>query len=446
MLSITKIRANPEHAKARLVGRLDDPGLIDSLLDLDERRRQAVTEQGDLRRRKNENARATQAAGADERQQLIEEGRRLNGLVAEKDSLVKQLEAELYAVASALPNVPHPSVPVGPDATANVTVSEWGAKPSFDFAPRPHWQVGELLGLDIPRGARMAGSRFYALTGDLALLELALAQFMFHHHVVAGYRPVIPPYLVDSEAMHGCAQLPKFEDGLYSTPSDLRDDSDRRLYLIPTAESAMASMHRGEILDVDNLPLDYVAFSPCFRRETSAGGSDSRGIKRVHQFHKVELFKFTRSDTSYHELESLTESAESILQLLELPYRKVVLSTGDMGFGASKTYDLEVWIPSEQTYSEISSCSNVQDFQARRLNIRYRGQDGRTSFVHMLNGSGLAVGRTMIAILENHQRADGSVYIPEPLRPYLHGRDELLPNSVAPAGLAHGSVPGPKGE
>ena len=446
MLSIKEIREDPGIVKARLIGRLDDPGLINSLLDLDKRRRQAVAEQGDLRRRKNDNAHATRTAEPDERQQLIEEGRRLNGLVAEKDALVKQIEDELYLVAGKLPNLPHPSVPVGPDATANITVSEWGRQPCFDFAPRPHWEVGELLGLDIPRGTRMSGSRFYTLLGEVALLELALAQLMIDQHVLAGYKPVIPPFLVDSEAMYGCAQLPKFEDGLYSTPADLRDDSNRRLYLIPTAESAMASMHRGEILDEDSLPLDYVAFSPCFRRETSAGGRDSRGIKRVHQFHKVELFKFTKSDTSYDELESLTEAAEHILQLLELPYRKVVLSTGDMGFGASKTYDLEVWIPSEQTYSEISSCSNVQDFQARRLNIRYRGQDGRTSFIHMLNGSGLAVGRTMIAILENHQRANGSVYIPEPLRPYLQGRDELRPDAATLVGPGSRPVLGPKGE
>ena len=430
MLNIQTIRSHTEQVKVRLTERLDDTALIDELLELDDRRREAIAKQDDLRRRRNENAQATRAAGTDERQQLIEEGRRIGRLVAEQGALVKQIENAVNSIAGVIPNLPHESVPTGRDEQTNETVSTWGTKPTFDFTPRPHWEVGEALGLDIPRGVGMSGSRFYLLSGQAALLEVALARLMIDLHVRAGYKLVIPPFLVDYEAMHGCAQLPKFEDGLYSTPADLQDENGRRLYLIPTAESALASLHRDEILDADLLPLNYVGYSPCFRRETSAGGRDVRGIKRVHQFTKVELFKFTHPDTSYNELESLTQAAEQVLRLLGLPYRKVVLSTGDMGFGASKTYDLEVWTASNGVYSEISSCSNVQDFQARRLQTRYRESGGRPDYVHMLNGSGLAVGRTMIAILENYQRADGSVRIPEALQPYLFGFEVLEPETA----------------
>ena len=429
MLDISLIRGHTAEVKIRLADRLDDPTLIDRLPELDDRRRDAVARQSKLRRQRNENARATRAADESERQKFIEEGRRLGRLVTEQDALVKQIEDDLNATAIAIPNLPHESVPLGRDEAANKVVSEWGIKPEFGFDPLPHWEIGLKFGLDIARGVRMSGSRFYVLEGSAALLELGLIQFMISQQVLAGYNPLIPPFMVDEEAMYGCGQLPRFKDGLYSTPADLRGDGDERLYMIPTAESAVASMHRGEILDAAQLPLRYAAYSPCFRRETSAGGRDARGIKRVHQFHKVELFQFTHPDTSYDDLESLTAAAERILRLLELPYRKVILSSGDMGFAASKTYDLEVWIPSDGTYSEISSCSNVLDFQARRLQIRYRDVGGRTDWVHMLNGSGLAVGRTMIAILENHQRADGSVYIPEALRPYLFGLETLGPDS-----------------
>ena len=430
MLDLQTIKDNPEEVKRRLAARLDDISLIDELLAADERRRRAVMDRDDLRARRNHISQATRDAASDsERQPLIAQGREIGRLLADQEALVQERESELGELASQIPNLPHPSVPAGADEQANQVVDEWGRKREFDFDPKPHWEIGDALGLDIPRGVAMAGSRFYVLRGQMALLELALAQFMVASHVQSGYVPVIPPFLVSEEAMYNCAQLPKFEDGLYSTPRDFRGDADKKLYLIPTAESALASLHQGEILGGDSMPLSYVGYSPCFRRETSAGGRDARGIKRVHQFTKVELFKFTTPETSYDELEALTSGAEEILRQLELPYRKLLLSSGDMGFGASKTYDLEVWLPGERTYSEISSCSNVEDFQARRLQTRYRPAPGaRPRYVHMLNGSGLAVGRTAIAVLENHQRADGSVEVPEPLRPYIAGREMLAPD------------------
>lgn len=427
MLNINILNREPDQVKRQLADRLDDPGLIDELLALDDKRRKAITKQGELRRRRNENARSVRKAQPQERQRLIEEGRRLGRLVSEADTCVNQLEQDINRVASLIPNIPHPSVPEGRDADANVEVSTWGRIPSFEFKPRPHWEIGEPIGLDIARGVRMAGSRFYALRDQIAHLELALLYFMIELHVRGGYELVIPPFLVNEDAMHGCAQLPKFEGGLFKTPINLQDSDGRQLYLVPTAESALASMHRDEILHVDQLPISYVGCTPCFRRETSSGGRDVRGIKRVHQFLKVELFKFVHPDNSYDELESLTSTAETVLRLLDLPYRKVILSSGDMGFGAAKTYDLEVWLPSEGRYVEVSSCSNVEAFQARRVNTKFRDSAGKTEYVHMLNGSGLAVGRTMIAILENYQHADGSVSIPHELRRYMGGRETLQP-------------------
>ena len=430
MLDIKKIRASPKEIKQRLVTRLEDVGLIDELLASDELRRQSIAKRDELRAKRKENAEATRrAASGEEREDLILQGRELSRLLSNQESVVRPHEEHFKELQYQVPNLPHASVPVGENEHANEVVGEWGEVPEFDFDPKPHWDIAEPLGLDIPAGVGMAGSRFYVLKGQMALLELALAQFMIDFHVERGYTPVIPPFMVTEEAMYGCAQLPKFEDGLYSTPRDLVERSGEMLYLIPTAESSLASLHKGEVLDSESLPLKYVAYSPCFRRETSAGGRDVRGIKRVHQFTKVELFKFATPETSYDELESLTDDAEQVLRQLEIPYRKIVLSTGDMSFAASKTFDLEVWLPSEHGYAEVSSCSNVEDFQARRLQTRYRPAPGdRPEFVHMLNGSGLAIGRTSLALLENHQRRDGSVAIPEPLRSFIGGRESLEPD------------------
>jgi seryl-tRNA synthetase len=343
---------------------------------------------------------------------------------------VKDLEAKLQGVEDALqasllgvPNLPDDSVPTGADAEANVEVRRVGTPRAFDFAPRPHWELGPELGiLDFERAAKISGARFAVLWDDGARLERALIQFMLDLHTrERGYREVIPPYLVTAETLTGTGQLPKFESDLFKTRA-----GDRDLYLIPTAEVPVTNLHRDELLEAADLPKKYVSFTPCFRSEAGSYGKDVRGLIRQHQFHKVEMVKLTTPETSMAELEGMVSDAEEVLKRLELPYRVIVLSTGDMGFAAAKTYDLEVWLPGQDAYREISSCSNCTDFQARRANLRYRPEPkGKPRFLHTLNGSGLAVGRTLIAVLENHQQQDGSVRIPEALRPYLGGLSEL---------------------
>jgi len=311
---------------------------------------------------------------------------------------------------------------VGPDASANLEVRRVGEPKPFEFAPRAHFDLGPALGiLDFERAARISGARFAVYSGLGARLERALAQLMLDLHISRGYREVIPPYLVTAETLLGTGQLPKFEDDLFkSRPGD------RDLYLIPTAEVPLTCLHKDEILDGDQLPVKYVAFTPCFRSEAGSYGKDVRGLIRQHQFHKVELVKLTSPESSMAELESMVADAEEVLKRLGLPYRVVVLSTGDMGFSAAKTYDLEVWLPGQQAYREISSCSNCTDFQARRASLRYRPEPGsKPRFLHTLNGSGLAVGRTLIAVLENYQQADGSVVVPEALRPYMGGVERI---------------------
>jgi seryl-tRNA synthetase len=322
-----------------------------------------------------------------------------------------------------LPNLPDPSVPVGADAAANVEVRRVGEPRPFSFPARPHWEVGTALGiLDFERAARMSGSRFAVSFDDGARLERALVQLMLELQGARGYREVVPPYLVTAEALIGTGQLPKFEGDLFKTRT-----GDHDLYLIPTAEVPLTNLHRDEILDADALPLRYVAFSPCFRSEAGSYGKDVRGLIRQHQFHKVELVKLTTPETSMAELEAMVADAEEVLKRLELPYRVMLLCTGDMGFASAKTYDLEVWLPGQGGYREISSCSNCSDFQARRASLRYRPEGkGKPRFVHTLNGSGLAVGRTVVAILENYQQEDGSVVVPEALRPYMGGRERIV--------------------
>jgi seryl-tRNA synthetase len=333
------------------------------------------------------------------------------------------LEERLAELALGVPNIPHETVPQGSSVSDNQEVRRWGQPPSLAFPPKSHWDIGEQLGiLDFERATKIAGARFAVMIGAGAQLERALVNYMLDLHATHhGYREVIPPFMVNRAAMTGTGQLPKFEADLFG----LRDDD---YFLIPTAEVPLTNLHREEVLPEDTLPLRYAACTPCFRREAGSYGKDTRGLIRLHQFNKVELVAFTRSDESYAELERLTAAAEAVLQGLGLHYRVMALSTGDMGFAAAKTYDLEVWLPGQNVFREISSCSNFESFQARRANIRYRPAakgDSKTEFVHTLNGSGLAVGRTLVAILENYQQADGSVVVPPALRPYLKGQERI---------------------
>jgi len=342
---------------------------------------------------------------------------------------IKQLEFELDSaerqrtvLLETLPNIPHASVPVGKTAADNVVVRSWGEPRPFDFEPKPHWDLGTELGIiDFERATKISGTRFAFLLGAGAQLERALINFMLSlHSTEHGYTEVEPPFLVSSTTLYGTGQLPKFEQDLFKIAGEWD------LYLIPTAEVPVTNLYRGEILDGRKLPLKYTSYTPCFRSEAGSYGADTRGLIRQHQFDKVELVKFAAPDRSYDELEGLTADAEKVLQLLGLPYRTIVLCTGDMGFSAAKTYDIEVWLPSQKSYREISSCSNCEAFQARRANIKFRADGtGKAEHVHTLNGSGLAVGRTLIAILENYQQPDGSVEIPEALRPFMGGKTKI---------------------
>ena len=341
--------------------------------------------------------------------------------IKDLEGRLSQVEEELQKILYTLPNLPHESVPVGASEADNRVERVWGEKPKLDFAPKQHFELGEKLGLlDFERAAKVSGSRFVFYKGALARMERALAAFMIDVHTAKGYTELLPPYLVNRNALMGTGQLPKFEQDAFKTAGE------SEYFLIPTAEVPVTNYHQDEILEGEQLPLRYCAFSPCFRAEAGAAGKDTRGLIRQHQFHKVELVKFAAPDNSLDELESLTRDAEDILQKLGLHYRVVCLCTGDMGFGSQKTYDIEVWLPGQNTFREISSCSNFGDFQARRAKIRYRKAKGdKPQLVHTLNGSGLAVGRTVVAILENYQRADGSVAIPPALVPYMGGLTEL---------------------
>jgi seryl-tRNA synthetase len=350
--------------------------------------------------------------------------KRLGDRIREVEEILRGVEETLGDLALRIPNLPHQTVPIGNDASENVEVRRWGTIPSFSFPPQPHWEIGEALGiLDFDRAAKIAGARFAVLSGAGAQMERALINYMLDLHIGRhGYREVLAPVMVNRPTMTGTGQLPKFEEDLFR----LRDED---YFLIPTAEVPVTNLHREEILSEDRLPIRYTAYTPCFRREAGSYGKDTRGLIRLHQFNKVELVAFTAPDRSYEEHERLTGHAESILQNLKLPYRVVILCTGDMGFSAAKTYDIEVWLPSQGQYREISSCSNFESFQARRANIKYRPvggkKDAKTEFVHTLNGSGLAVGRTLVAILENYQQPDGSVLVPEVLKPYMGKKERL---------------------
>jgi seryl-tRNA synthetase len=347
----------------------------------------------------------------------------VSGRIKELEEALKQVEEDLQAMMLIIPNLPHESVTYGTRSEDNPVIKEWGEKPSFDFAPRPHWEIGERLNiLDFARGAKITGARFTLYRGAGALLERAIINFMLDLHTWEhGYTEILPPFMVNRESMTGTGQLPKFAEDLFKIDK-------LEYYLIPTAEVPVTNIHRDEILTEKDLPVYYVAYSPCFRSEAGSYGKDTRGLIRQHQFNKVELVKFTTPETSYDELEALTLNAEEVLKRLKIPFRRVSLCTADLGFSSAKTYDIEVWLPGQDAYREISSCSNFEDFQARRASIRFRREDtGRVEFVHTLNGSGLAVGRTVVAILENCQQADGSVMIPEGLKPYMKGIDRILP-------------------
>jgi seryl-tRNA synthetase len=392
-----------------------DP-LSQRILALDESHRAAVSEMQDLQTQHNSLAKdiGTAKASGQDATALLEKSNFIKVRLPELEHHEKALKDELHGLLMSIPSIPYHEVPVGADETFNQEIRRFGTPRTFDFTPLPHYELGEALGeMDFERAAKMSGSRFVILRNQLAKLERALANFMLDVHTTEfGYQEISPPTLVRSNALYGTGQLPKFEDDQFKTTSGY--------YLIATSEIPLTNMMMDEIIPTDQLPLRFTAHTPCYRQEAGSAGRDTRGMIRVHQFSKVELVSITTSDQSSHEHERMVNCAETILQRLELPYRTMLLSTGDMGFSAKKTYDLEVWLPSQDAYREISSCSNCADFQARRMNARYRDDTGHLHFAHTLNGSGLAVGRTLVAVLENYQQKDGSILVPEVLRPFMN--------------------------
>src|SRR6202167_121356 len=427
MLELSFVRDNLPRVEEMLRQRGADPAaVLRDFREVDTQRRQAITEAETMKARRNkasEDINKLKKSGEDATA-AIAETKDLREQIQAREKIAADLDARLQDILAGIPNMPHSSVPVGHSAEDNVEVRRWGAPPTFDFAPKPHWKLGAELGvLDLERAVKVTGARFAVYCDLGAKLERALANFMLDLHTREhGYTEVLPPYLVNSESMYGTGQLPKFAADLFRVPHGEKD-----LWLIPTAEVPVTNLYRDEILDAARLPVSLVAYTPCFRSEAGSYGKDVRGIIRQHQFQKVELVKFSRPETSYEEHEKLTRDAEEVLQKLGLHYRTMALCTGDMGAVAAKTYDIEVWLPGQQLYREISSCSNFEAYQARRANIRYRPEGkNKTEFVHTLNGSGLAVGRTWVAIVENYQQADGSVVIPEALRPYI-GEERITP-------------------
>lgn len=422
MLDLKFVRDHIEPVRRMLHDRQVDLDL-ESFLGLDEERRQILREVEELKRRRNlaSDGIAQMKQARHDATSQIEEMREVSQRIKNLDQQLAAVQEKLDEILLLIPNMPHPSVAVGKDEHDNPVVKVWGQPPEFDFQPKPHWDVAESLGIiDFERAARMTGARFALYWGVGAALERALISFMLDLHTrLHGYLEVLPPFIVNAASLTGTGQLPKFKQDLFKL-----ENSD--YYLIPTAEVPVTNIHRNEVLEENDLPRYYAAYTPCFRSEAGSYGKDTRGLIRQHQFNKVEMVKLVHPETSYDELESLLANAEAILQELGLHYRVVSLCTGDLGFSAAKTYDIEVWLPGQQTYREISSCSNFEDFQARRANIRYRrkGQT-KTDFVHTLNGSGLAVGRTLVAILENCQQRDGSVIIPTALRPYVRNIDKI---------------------
>ena len=417
MLSLEQIRNDTDTVRAALVRRAEDEDCLDEILAMDAQRRSAITDGDELRARRNAVSREigqARSQGGQPDESIVAEMRDVGRRINELEDVVRDLDARINAAMLALPNLPDASTPDGTDETSNIVLRHWGEPATLDFEAQPHWDLAENLGIiDFQRGVKLSGSRFYTLNGYGARLERAIISWMLDlHSGEHGYTEVALPILVRREIMEGSGNLPLFADNLYH---DEEDD----LWLIPTAEVPVTNLHRDEILTADDLPLYYVAHTPCFRREKAAAGRDTRGIKRVHQFNKVEMYKFVEPETSFDELEALLANAEAVCQRLNLPYRILQLCAGDISFPSAKSYDIEVWAAGSQEWLEVSSCSNCTDFQARRANVRYRpGVGERPRFVHTLNGSGLALPRVIIAILENNQQPDGSVVIPEALRPY----------------------------
>ncbi|MGX7141052.1 serine--tRNA ligase [Facklamia languida] len=430
MLDRKYLREHLEEVTQKLTNRGVEEATLSQFKDLDAQRRALLTEVESLKQTRNsvsqEIAQIKRNRGDAEAliQQMQEIGQQISGL--EQD--LARVDQDLANIEHRLPNIAHDSVPIGADEEDNVEVRRWGTVPEFSFEPLNHWDLAENLGiLDFERAGKVTGSRFVFYKGLGARLERALYNFMLDIHTQKNdYTEVIPPYIVNQESMFGTGQYPKFKEDTF----ELNDD--RHFVLIPTAEVPLTNYYRNEVLDIEDLPVKFTAMSPSFRSEAGSAGRDTRGLIRMHQFHKVEMVKYAHPDHSYEELEAMVVNAEEILQALELPYRVITLCTGDMGFSASKTYDLEVWVPGQNTYREISSCSNTEAFQARRAMIRFRNAEGKLNYVHTLNGSGLAVGRTLVAILENYQQADGTIKIPTALVPYMGGITEInRENAVA---------------
>jgi len=425
MLDLNYVRENIDKVREALNARRDDTKALDDFTRADEERRRVIAESDQLNAQRNSSSREIGALMKDGKKEEAEARRAqvagLKDKIAELDQLRAATEARMHELLSTLPNIPHASVPVGDDEFANAEIRRWGMAPKFAFEPRDHVDLGTALGiLDLERATKIASARFAILNGAGARLERALINFMIDVQTREhGYLETLPPFIVNRASLFGTAQLPKFEADLFKL------EDERQLYLVPTAEVPVTNYYRDEILDASQLPIRWAAYTPCFRSEAGSYGRDTRGVIRQHQFEKVELVKYSLPENSYEELESLTRDAEVILQKLGLHYRVVALSTGDLGFGSAKTYDIEVWLPSQNTFREISSCSNYEAFQARRAQIRFRRAGGaKPEFVHTLNGSGLAIGRTWIAVLENYQQEDGSVIVPEVLRPYM-GLDRI---------------------
>ncbi|WP_367359035.1 serine--tRNA ligase [Syntrophus buswellii] len=422
MLDIKFLRQNLDFVRTRIAERGQDIDL-DAFVRLDGKRRDILQEVEALRNERNAVSKQVgeKKKRKEDSQDLISRMGEVSARIRELEDALKGTEEHLQNLLMTIPNIPHESVVCGTNSEDNPVIRVWGEKPKFESAPKPHWEIGENLNiLDFARGAKIAGARFTLYRGAGAMLERAIVNFMLDLHITEHrYTEILPPFMANRESMTGTGQLPKFAEDLFKIEN-------QEYYLIPTAEVPVTNIHRDEILDEKILPVYYVAYSPCFRAEAGSYGKDTRGLIRQHQFNKVEMVKFTTPETSYDELEMLTLNAEEVLKRLNIPYRTVSLCTGDLGFSSAKTYDVEAWLPGQETYREISSCSNFEDFQARRASIRFRRTStGKLEFVHTLNGSGLAAGRTLVAVLENYQQADGSVVIPDALRPYMRGMDKI---------------------
>lgn len=424
MLDIKRIRNDFDAIAKKLATRGVDTETLNTLKDLDAKRRDLLVQSETLKADRNlaSDKIAQAKRHKEDASEQITAMQKVSADIKAVDAELAETDEKLQAIIHILPNTPHNSVPVGSDEDENVEVRRWGTPRDFDFEPKAHWELGEDLGiLDWERGAKVTGSRFLFYRNLGARLERALYNFMLDEHIKEGYQEMITPYIVNRDSMFGTGNYPKFKEDTFEI-----NDEERPFVLVPTAEVPLTNYYRNEIIDGKELPIKFTAMSPSFRSEAGSAGRDTRGLIRLHQFHKVEMVKFAKPEESYNELEEMTANAESILQKLELPYRVLALCTGDMGFSAAKTYDLEVWVPAQNAYREISSCSNTEDFQARRAQIRYRDEaDGKVKLLHTLNGSGLAVGRTVAAILENYQNEDGSVTIPEVLRPYMGGAEVI---------------------